>query len=82
MRIKTPSVADVMTTRPRVVKVDASLEEADLVLRSTSITGLPVVDRDGALVGVITHADLTTYRFAHLGPQVEATPTSSASAKR
>ena len=82
MTMKRPLVADVMTTRPRVVKLDASLAEADLVLRSTIITGLPVVDRDGALVGVITHADLTAYRFAHLRPATEATRTGSPSAKK
>jgi CBS domain-containing protein len=81
MTVKKPLVADVMTTRPSVLAVDASLEEADLVLRSTIITGLPVVDADGALLGIVTHADLAAYRFAHVGPPVEATPTGSASAK-
>jgi len=82
MTSKKPLVADVMSTRPRVVRVDMSLEEADFVLRSTIITGLPVVDRDGALVGVVTHADLTSYRFAHPKPHVEATRTGPASATK
>jgi CBS domain-containing protein len=64
MTIRKTQVADVMTTRPTVLSADASLAEADIVLRSTIITGLPVVDRDGVLVGVITHAHLTAYRFA------------------
>jgi CBS domain-containing protein len=68
MTIKRPLVADVMTTRPTVITVDSSLEEADLVLRSTIVTGLPVVDGDGALVGVVTHANLVAYRFGHLRP--------------
>ena len=80
MTTKRPLVADVMTRRPTVVTVDASLEEADFVLRSTMITGVPVVDVDGALVGVITHADLIAYRFGHLRPSVEAPPTGSTSA--
>jgi len=78
MTIRKPVVADVMTTRPRVVALDASLEEADLLLRSTIITGLPVVDAKGALVGVVSHADLVTYRFGRPGPPVEATEAGSA----
>ena len=56
-------VADVMTSDPPVVAEGASLEEADIVLRSTYVMGVPVVDRNGALVGVITHANLAAYRF-------------------
>jgi CBS domain-containing protein len=81
MAIKVPLVVDIMTTRPSVLTVDASLEEADRVLRSTIITGLPVVNGEGALVGVVTHADLAAHRFAHSRPPVEATRTGSASAK-
>jgi CBS domain-containing protein len=64
-------VADVMTFHPMVVAVDASLEEADNALRSTYVIGLPVVDRNGALVGVITHANLAVYRFVHRTPSFE-----------
>ncbi len=68
-------VADVMTYDPIFVTVDASLEEADHLLRSTFITGIPVVDEGGILVGVISHAHLAAYRFAVQGPQPnEAVP--------
>ena len=67
MDAKHPKVADVMSVDPVVVTVDASLEEADVVLRSIYITGIPVVDRDGTLVGVLSHAHLAAYRFAHRG---------------
>jgi CBS domain-containing protein len=57
--------ADVMTVDPIVVSLDATLEEADMIIRSTStyVTGLPVVDGDGVLVGVIGHANLAKHRF-------------------
>jgi CBS domain-containing protein len=58
-------VADVMTIDPIVVDIHSSLEEADHLLRSTYITGIPVVDDEGVLVGVISHAHLTVYRFGH-----------------
>lgn len=51
-------VADLMTIDPIVVNVDASLEEAAHLLRAYSISGLPVIDLDGALVGVISQTDL------------------------
>jgi CBS domain-containing protein len=51
-------VADLMTIDPIVVSVDASLEEAEGLLRRHRITGLPVVDLAGRLVGVISQTDL------------------------
>jgi CBS domain-containing protein len=51
-------VADLMTIDPIVVSVDASLEEAEELLRRHRITGLPVVDLAGRLVGVISQTDL------------------------
>jgi len=51
-------VADLMTIDPIVVSVDATIEEAEELLRSNRITGLPVVDLVGRLVGVISQTDL------------------------
>lgn len=52
------TVADAMTFDPIVVRVDASIEEAQHELQSRHITGLPVVDEHGTLVGVISQTDL------------------------
>ena len=60
------SVADVMTTDPVVIYFGASLEAADVVLRSTFIKGIPVVDGQGRLVGTISHAHLAAHRFAEV----------------
>jgi CBS domain-containing protein len=51
-------VADLMTIDPIVVSVDATIEEAEELLRSNRITGLPVIDLVGRLVGVISQTDL------------------------
>jgi CBS domain-containing protein len=64
-----PLVADVMTIDPIVLEAGASLEDADHLLRSSFITGLPVVDVDGLLVGVISETNLVAYRFANRTPR-------------
>jgi CBS domain-containing protein len=51
-------VADLMTIDPVVVSEDASIEEAEELLRHHRITGLPVIDLAGRLVGVISQTDL------------------------
>lgn len=51
-------VADLMTIDPVVVSDDASIEDAEELLRHNRITGLPVVDVNGRLVGVISQTDL------------------------
>ena len=71
------SVADVMSTDPVVLHPAASLEAADLMLRSTFIKGIPVVDGQGRLVGTISHAHLAAHRFAEVDP-VPAEETESA----
>ncbi len=53
-----PRVADLMTIDPIVVSIDASIEDAEELLRNNRITGLPVVDLSGRLVGVISQTDL------------------------
>jgi CBS domain-containing protein len=51
-------VADVMTVDPITVAPDAPIELAERLLRMNQISGLPVVDDDGALLGVISQTDL------------------------
>ena len=60
-------VADVMTIDPVVVGSDDSLEEAARLLRAYSISGLPVVNQDGQLVGVISQTDLIAIEKAPIG---------------
>lgn len=51
-------VADFMSIDPITISVDASIEDAEELLREHRISGLPVVDADGRLVGVISLTDL------------------------
>lgn len=51
-------VADVMTIDPVTIDADAQIEDAARLMHAYSVTGLPVVDAGGALVGVISQTDL------------------------
>jgi CBS domain-containing protein len=51
------SAADLMTIEPVVVAVDAPIEEAQRLLLEFGVSGLPVVDDAGSLVGVVSQTD-------------------------
>jgi CBS domain-containing protein len=51
-------VADVMTVDPVTVSVDAPIEQATELMTRYRITGLPVVDHNDRLLGVISQSDL------------------------
>ncbi len=53
------TVAEIMTAEPITVSPETSLEEAIQILVERKISGLPVVDNGGQLVGVISETDLT-----------------------
>ena len=52
------SVSDVMTKRVVTVKKDADLYEAANLLSENKVSGLPVVDDRGYVIGIISEADL------------------------
>jgi CBS domain-containing protein len=51
-------VAELMTIDPITVAMDATIEEAEDRMRRHHVTGLPVVDDAGRLVGVISQTDI------------------------
>lgn len=51
-------VADAMTPNPIVVKPDTPLQEAIHILAERHISGLPVVNEAGQLIGIISETDL------------------------
>ncbi|MBW4673743.1 MAG: CBS domain-containing protein [Desmonostoc geniculatum HA4340-LM1] len=52
------TVADVMSRDPIVVRAETPLKEAIQILAERHISGLPVVDDGGNLVGIISETDL------------------------
>lgn len=57
-----PTVGELMTVQLVTVREDAPLQTAALLLDEHRIHGLPVVDAEGVLVGVISQSDLMRAR--------------------
>jgi CBS domain-containing protein len=55
-------VAEHMAADPIIVNADASLSEAVALMDAHRVHGLPVVDVDGVLVGVLSQTDLNRAR--------------------
>ena len=65
--VTVPTVGELMTPDPIVIDDGATLDDAVRLLEENEITGMPVVDRDGVLVGVISQTDIVRARaVAHL----------------
>ena len=56
------TVGEVMTPDPISILETASLAEAAKILDARKITGLPVVDTEGSVVGVLSQTDLVRTR--------------------
>jgi CBS domain-containing protein len=67
-------VADVMSFDPIVVRADAPIEDAEELLETNRISGLPVVDAAGTLVGVISQTDLIRLAHHSIGEILRARP--------
>lgn len=61
--------SDVMTTKVISIRPDATLTEMIKLMLDHRISGLPVVDKDGKLVGVVTEGDCL--RRAETGTEVK-----------
>lgn len=53
------TAGDIMTAHPITVKKNAELTSAAKLMARNSISGLPVTDDEGKLVGIITQSDIT-----------------------
>lgn len=57
-----PTVGNVMTPDPITIRADQPLQEAARILEENEISGLPVVDASGSLIGVLSETDLVRAR--------------------
>jgi|SRR5690554_3615488 len=55
------SIAQVMAKVPVTVTPDTSIREVIKILAKQTFHSLPVVEKDGALVGIVTTTDLLNY---------------------
>jgi acetoin utilization protein AcuB len=51
-------VREIMTKNPITVPYNYTIEEAADILLKSKISGMPVVDKNGDVIGMITHTDL------------------------
>lgn len=52
------TVGEVMTPTPLTITADASVEDAATIMHDKNVSRLPVVDGDGALVGIVSRGDI------------------------
>ncbi len=52
------TIAEIMDRTPETVQPDTPVEDVVRTLRENELPGLPVIDDDGKLVGIVTEADL------------------------
>jgi CBS domain-containing protein len=62
-------IKDVMTTDVVTVEPETSLKEVARILAVRRVSGLPVVDAEGSVVGVISEADILFKEVGEKGPQ-------------
>lgn len=55
------SVSQVMTARPRLVSIDATIKDVAEIFAQEEFHALPVVDDNSALVGIVTTTDIIKY---------------------
>ena len=57
-KTRTLTAREIMTTAVYTVRADTSIEEAVQLLASRHISGVPVLDGEGAILGLLSEADL------------------------
>jgi CBS domain-containing protein len=61
------TVSDVMTWKPVTCKADDPLEVCELTMQHQQLRRLPVVDEQGALIGMVSQADVLIHDNAEHG---------------
>lgn len=52
------NIAEIMTREPLTIRADATVREAAQLMLSSKVSGLPVLDDAGAVIGIITESDI------------------------
>jgi CBS domain-containing protein len=52
------TIGDLMTANPISINEDADLKEAAMLMAKNGISGLPVIDNTGKVVGIVTKSDI------------------------
>ena len=60
-------VKDIMTTGLKTVKADTPVKDVAMIMCLQKISGLPVVDDDGKMVGIISEKDVLQRMFPDMG---------------
>lgn len=69
--------SDVMTRLPVTIQERSSLSDALILMRTEKLRRLPVVDRNGTLVGILSQIDIATRASAKRAGQLLAASESS-----
>ena len=72
IQIMSPSVGELMSIDPVVIGADEPAQAAEQLMAERRVSGLPVVDRGGRLVGVVSQTDLVRAHAA--GQSLSAWP--------
>ncbi len=59
-----------MITSPITLPPDATLQQAENIMSTYKISGVPIVDRDGKLVGILTNRDIRFIETSDFGQPV------------
>ena len=68
------TVEKIMTPKPMTIASDATIGEAARTMLEHRLSGLPVVENDGKLAGIITESDIFSMVVIHEWSENEAEP--------
>lgn len=68
------TVEKIMTPQPMTIGPDATIGDAARTMLEHRVSGLPVVDKDGKLAGIITESDIFSMVVIHEWSEGEAEP--------
>ena len=68
------TVDKIMTPKPMTISADATIGAAARTTLEHRISGLPVVDKDGRLMGIITESDIFSMVVIHEWSEAAAEP--------